>query len=150
MTRSCAIAALAALFLSLAPVVALAQGQAAVEQQIRDAEKNWGAAVMAGDQAALGRILGNDLIYAHSSGVIETKQEYLGKLKTGDQKYASIDHQSVTVRPYGDVAIAHIKTRMTGSTKGVPFDNQLMLLHVWRKQGGNWQLVAHQSTRLNP
>jgi ketosteroid isomerase-like protein len=150
MTRFFAIAALAALFLSLAPIGALAQGQAAVEQQIRDAERNWGAAVVAGDHAALGRILGGDLIYAHSSGVIENKQEYLGKLKSGDQKYASIDHQSITVKQYGEIAIAHTKTRMTGSTKGVPFDNQLMLLHVWRKQGGNWQLVAHQSTRLNP
>jgi hypothetical protein len=37
---------------------------------------------------------------------------------------------------------------MVGKTKGVPFDNQLMMMHVWVKQGKDWKLVAHQTTRL--
>jgi ketosteroid isomerase-like protein len=121
---------------------------AAPNDEITKIEKDWSAAVAALDYAALDRILDPQLIYAHSTGVVETKDEYLKKMKSGDQKYDAIAHQSLTVKVYGNSAVAHSKVRMTGKTKGVPFDNQLMMMHVWVRQGKDWKLVAHQTTRL--
>jgi hypothetical protein len=68
-------------------------------------------------------------------------------LKTGDQKYASIDFINPTIRVYGNAAVINTQARMTGATKGVPFDNTLFLMHVWVKQGNEWKLAAHQTTR---
>ena len=116
--------------------------------EISKLEKSWVAAVVARDQAALDRMLGDQLIYAHSTGIIDSKTDYLTKLKTGAQNYTGIEHQTMTVKPYGDAAVVHAKVRMTGKNKDGPFDNQLMMMHVWAKQGGRWQLVAHQTTRL--
>ena len=93
-------------------------------------------------------MLGDQLIYAHSTGIIDSKTDYLTKLKTGAQNYTGIEHQTMTIKPYGDAAVVHAKVRMTGKNKDGPFDNQLMMMHVWAKQGGRWQLVAHQTTRL--
>ena len=118
------------------------------DEELRQAEKNWAAAVVKGDQAALERILAPDLIYAHSTGNIESKSEYLGKLKSGAQKYDAIDYQSTTVKTYGNAAVVHSKVRMRGTNKDGPFDHQLMMLHLWVKQGNSWQLAAHQTTRL--
>jgi len=121
---------------------------AAIEDQVRQAEKSWATAVTSGDQAALGRMLADQLIYAHSTGIVDTKADYLGKMRSGDQKYEGIEHQNMTISSYGDSAVVHSTVRMTGKTKGQPFDNKLMMLHLWVKQGGRWQLAAHQTTRL--
>ena len=105
------------------------------------------AAVKKNDVAGAGRYLADDLIYTHSTGIVEGKQEYLNKLKTGDQKYTGVDFIKPTFRVFGNTAVVNTQARMTGATKGVPFDNTVFLLHVWVKQGNEWKLVAHQTTR---
>jgi ketosteroid isomerase-like protein len=136
----------------LLAIITLAIGasgsRGAAEDEIRSAEKRWAAAVTAGDLAALDRMLGEQLIYAHASGVVENKGEYLGRLRSGAQKYDAIEHQEITVRVYGDSAVAHAKARMAGQSNGRAFDDRLMLMHFWVKQGGSWRLVAHQTARL--
>lgn len=121
---------------------------ATTEDEIRQIEKGWAAKVTSGDHAGLERILGGQLIYAHSTGTIENKSEYMARLRRGAQKYDRIEHQSITVRIYGDAAVAHSKVRMTGTSDTRAFDDRLMMMHVWVKQGGRWQLAAHQTTKL--
>jgi len=93
-------------------------------------------------------MLADQLIYAHSTGVIETKSEYMARLRRGTQKYDRIEHQNLTVKTYGDAAVAHSKVRMTGTSDTRAFDDRLMMMHLWVKQGGRWQLAAHQTTKL--
>jgi ketosteroid isomerase-like protein len=105
------------------------------------------AAVKNNDVAAAERFLADDLIYTHSTGVVETKSQYLAKLRSGDQKYSSFDLTNPVIRTYGNAAVLNSQIRMQGATKGVPFDNNLFIMQVWAKQGGSWKLVAHQTTR---
>jgi len=133
--------------LLLAAVISAAAA-AGPEDEIRNAEKQWATAVMKQDFTVLASILGEQLIYAHSTGVVDTKGEYLGKLKAGGTRYDLIEHRSLTVKIYGDAAVAHARVRMKGATREGPFDNELMMMHFWVKQGGRWRLVAHQTTRL--
>jgi len=133
---------------ALAALLASVAAAAGPEDAVRNAEKQWAAAVVAGDFAAVDRLLSSSLIYAHSTGVIETKAEYLGKLRSGTQKYTGIDHESLTVKMHGDAAVAHSKVRMRGTNAQGPFDNVLMMLHLWVKEGGQWRLAAHQTTKL--
>jgi ketosteroid isomerase-like protein len=133
--------------LLLAASMTLALG-AGAEDEIKAAEKTWTQAVVKRDQAALGRLLHDQLIYAHSTGIVESKSEYLGKLSAGTQRYDGIDYEAMTVKVHGDSAVVQGTVRMRGATKGEPFDNRLMVLHVWVKSGRSWQLAAHQTTRL--
>lgn len=121
---------------------------AANDPAIVNAEKAWAKAVVAGDAAAVEALLSPDLIYAHSTGVVESKAEYAGKIRTKEYNYKGIDHQSITVRMFGNSAVAHSKVHMYGVNKTGPFDNNLIMLHLWVKQGGKWLLAAHQTTRL--
>jgi len=118
------------------------------EQEVREAEKVWASAVMRADAAALEQILDDQLIYAHSTGVIESKAEYLGRLRRGAQKYDLIEHRRLTVKLHGAAAVAHSEVRMTGQSNQQPFDDRLMMLHLWVQRDGRWRLAAHQTTRL--
>jgi ketosteroid isomerase-like protein len=125
----------------------LAFGQSGSEAEIKKAETAWTTAVSKSDAAAVASLLSDDLIYTHSTGLAESKSQYLAKLKTGAQKYDSIQYSDQKIRLFGNTAVVNGTFRMTGSTKGVPFDNTLLVTHVWVKQGNGWKLVSHQTTR---
>ena len=121
---------------------------AELEEQIRNAEKGWSAAVVAGDHAALDHMYGDRLVYTHSTGIVENKSEYMARLRSGKQKYDAIDFDSMSIHTYGDAAVSACKARMRGASNGKPFNDTLLLTHVWVKQNGRWQLVAHQTTKV--
>ena len=127
---------------------ALACG-AGVEDEVRKAESGWVAAVTKNDLSGLEKLLSPGLVYTHSTGIVDSKASYIESLRGGNQKYDSVTHEDMKVNVHGNVGVLTAKVRMTGKTKGAPFDNQLRVIHVWVKQpSGGWQLVAHQTTRL--
>lgn len=120
----------------------------AADDDLRAAEKAWGAALVARDGAALEKIYTPELIYAHSTGKVETKTQYLARLNGGKQRYESVTHESMQIVRYGDSAVTHSIARMTGHNDSGPFDDHLMIIHMWVKQGGAWHLAAHQTTKI--
>ena len=121
---------------------------ASAEEEIRNAEKVWAEAVKGRNLAALEKIFTPELIYAHATGAIETKQKYLDRLRSGAQRYDSLTHESIKVVPYGDSAVAHSLVRVTGANSSGPFNDHVMMIHLWVKQAGTWRLAAHQTTRI--
>jgi ketosteroid isomerase-like protein len=121
---------------------------APADDEIRNAEKAWAEAVKSRNFAALEKIFSPELIYAHSTGAIETKQKYLDRLRSGAQRYDGITHETIKVVAYGDSAVAHSLVRMTGGNSSGPFNDHLMMMHLWVKQGGSWRLAAHQTTKI--
>jgi ketosteroid isomerase-like protein len=136
------------LTLTLGAIAFTANAASADEQQIIAAEKSWASAVLTKDFAKLGAMLTPDLIYAHSTGIIDDKTSYLQKMKSGKQNYAGIEHKSTTVRMHGDSAVAHSMMRMHGTNAAGPFDDQVMTMHLWVKSNGKWLLAAHQTTKV--
>lgn len=128
----------------LLATAALAQTAA----DITAAEKNWASKVLARDVKALERIVADDLIYAHSTGIIDTKHSYLAKIGEGRQVYTKVEHQKMETRLYGTTAITHCIMRMVGTNQAGPFDDKVMMMHVWVKKSGAWVLAAHQTTRI--
>ena len=120
------------------------------EADLRNQESAWAAAVVARDFPALDKILMDDLIYAHSTGAVESKAEYLDRLRKGAQRYDSITPEKVRAASHGDSAVTHTILRMKGSSDGKPFDDHLMMLHLWVKQGSKWRRAAHQTTWVAP
>lgn len=112
-------------------------------------DKAWIKAVLGRDIAALDRMLATDLIYGHATGVVDTKQSYLDKLKGGRQVYRSLEQRKVSVRIHGDAAVTHSWTHVTGVNPAGPFDDKIMMIHVWVKKGGTWQLLGHQTTKVD-
>jgi ketosteroid isomerase-like protein len=127
----------------------LARGTPKAGEQIERAEQAWASAARGSDFDRLEQILAADLIYSHSSGLVESKAQYLESLRSGRQKYDSIEFHEMEIRVRGKTAMVAGKVRMTGNTQGEPFDNMLRFLHVWVKAKRGWQLAGHQTARLS-
>jgi hypothetical protein len=100
------------------------------------------------DSAALDQILADDLTYTHSSGMLETKAQFIESLKSGRVKYESVECDEVKVRDYGTTAVvtgfANFKVQSGG--RGTSF--RVRFTDVYVNRGDLWQMVAWQSTRL--
>ncbi len=104
------------------------------------------------DVATLGKIYGDDLTYAHSSALTETKAEVLKNIQ-GPSVAEFMKFSETQIRVYGDVALAKGVVDFRNGAPGKMLDNHLNILWVMvrRSQGPHgWQIVARQTTRIGP
>jgi len=136
---------LLAMTLMAVPAVCADDAAKAVEA----AERGWAKGVTTNDFALLEKVLGADLTYTHSTGAVDTRDSYIGNLKSGKSKYVKVDHDMLKVQVLGkDTAITICKAQVVTMADGKPNPAHLSFLHVFQKRGGQWVMVAHQSARL--
>jgi len=116
------------------------------EQAVRAAVAQFNEAAHKGDPATLDKLLGADLIYAHSSALIENKAQCIAALVKGKPDFQMAPE--VHVKLYGNTAIVHSKMTANVVQNGTPNKIQLDLLQVWVKTKNSWQMVARHTTRL--
>ncbi len=138
--------------ISLVCLLPLAKAQTAGdgEREIRELETQRFQAMERVDVAALNRILSDDLIYTHASGLQQTKAEVIGVLGSGDMKYESITPDKVRVRIFKETAVVTGRASIKIKAGGEEQSFRICYLDVYVKQDGRWQMVAWQSSRVAP
>jgi hypothetical protein len=106
------------------------------------------AAQMSGDFAALERMIGDDLVYIHSSSNVDTKASFIESLRSGAVKYRSMKPLELKVRAYGCVGIVSGRLDVEVTVRGQDNTLQLLFHSVWAKRASGLQFVSWQATRL--
>jgi uncharacterized protein (TIGR02246 family) len=117
-------------------------------QDVKDAEKAWAEATAKGDEAALNKLLADDMVYTHSNGEDDTKAAFIANMKNGVRKYTKVNHENMDAKVYGNTAIVRATANIETIQKGKTGPAHLKWIHVWVNRDGKWQLLAHQSLRL--
>ncbi len=104
------------------------------------------AAMTSGDLASLEELLHDQLLYTHSSGMMDTKASWLLAMKSGKTRYKSVKCSDQQVRILGDVALVTGKGHIEAEINGQPRTLRLMFLNAWAKTPQGWKFVAWQST----
>jgi VCBS repeat-containing protein len=120
----------------------------ASEAEIRSAEAAFAKAIQAKDIATLDKLFLPKIIYAHATGKIETKKEYLDRLSGGKQVYKSYTIERNDIVDYGASATSHLTVRVTGTNDAGPFNDHVLMLHHWVKENGAWRLASHQTAKI--
>ena len=123
-----------------------AQGGAA--EAVKAAELARFKAQTTGDLKALDALLGDELVYTHSSAAVDSKASYVESMRSGALKYQTIEPRDIQVRVFGNTAVITAAAHITAISKGQPVDNQLRYTDVWVLRDGRWQMVSWQSTRI--
>ncbi len=137
--------AVPALALTIVPALAVAQDASTAVLAAQDARF---AATIKADVAALGALMTDDLTYTHSSGVTETKAEFLDGVKNGKYLYRSIESKDRRVRLHGDAAIVSGTAHIVIEPGGKRTDIDLYFSELYVKEGSAWRMALWQSTRL--
>lgn len=117
-------------------------------QGVLAAEERRYRAMLEGDLDALDRLLADEVSYAHSSGVRDTKDEYLAKVRSGYYVYRRIDHPVERVEVVGDTAVVVGRMAADLDVDGVPKSIDNLALAVWARRDGQWVLLGYAPTRL--
>jgi ketosteroid isomerase-like protein len=115
---------------------------------VKAAELERFAAAEQDDLDGLGGLLADDLTYTHSTGELQTKAQFLDRLKSGKLKFKKIEPSDLQVRVYGATAIITGTAKLAVVSDGQPKDVNIRFTDAWVNRAGRWQLVAWQSTKL--
>lgn len=137
--------ALKLLPLSAAPVAAIAGPD---EKALLALLEKWRVASLAGDRKTLESIIDPNCLYSHSNARLETGTEQIEAAVTGKPKYEKLEVSAPTVREHGSNAVIRCNMAIRTNNAGTVNNLNLNVLTVWNKQGGNWKMIARQSTRL--
>lgn len=109
------------------------------------------SAMKSPDREKLAAVFSDDLHYAHSSGVVDTKGSFIEVLTSGKTKYVGYDYEERKVTfPVPGIALMTGRTRIRAVTATGEMDSVLSFLGVWREEKGQWRFLAWQSCKLPP
>jgi len=124
-------------------------GAITAEEALRAEDARY-AAQTSNDFAAMERMFGQDLVYIHSSAVVDNKESYIQSMRSGTAKYKSMRRGEVKVRTYGCLAIITGTTEFDVTSSGEDLSLQLRFHSVWVKRGQGVQFISWQATRVPP
>lgn len=120
------------------------------EAEIREAIRNYDAALRRGDTTAAGRFWAEEYIFINPAGQRLSRADRMANVQTGATAFDSLAHapDEEVIHVYGNGSIATYTTRLhiTGRYSGQGQEGYLRGLVVWVRREGRWQQVASQLT----
>ncbi len=109
------------------------------------------AAMKSPDRDKLSAIFSDELRYAHSSGVVDTKASFIESLLKGSTKYLAVDYvERQFTFPAPGIALMTGSANLKIGLETGPIEPTLAFLAVWRLEGGQWHFLAWQSCKVAP
>lgn len=124
------------LFFGVALYMVAASAIAGPEQTLIDLDKQWGTASMAGDTAAVGALLADDLVSVSEDGIVGKAEDLAANEPAPEgATYDATDYK-----------VMFLDDNTAIMTHAVGGENGHYSLHVWSKDGDSWKVVATSST----
>jgi hypothetical protein len=121
---------------------------AVVEREVLETDARRVQALLSSDFAVLEDLLADDLTYVHSNGNLDTKDTYIGALRSGATRYLSMVMSGLRVRANENTAVVTGTFEARVQTRGGEVNPKPRVLMVYVKRDGRWQMLAWQSTNI--
>lgn len=106
--------------------------------------QRWAEAEQRADIAALDAMTVADFMLVGPLGFVLDKQQWLDRYRSGDLVTSSLVWDEVTVREYGDAAIAVGRHTQRATYRGQPSDGEFRATHIAVRTADGWQLAGIQ------
>jgi ketosteroid isomerase-like protein len=114
-------------------------------------------AVGRNDVTVLERLLAPDYVEVSPLGQVDRRAQVIGFYRTAAQaqtgqasELTAVAVDELSVRVYGDVAVAIAGESFTMNVAGTPVARPMRSTLVWHKVGGAWKLVSSHHTTVRP
>ncbi|RJF93534.1 nuclear transport factor 2 family protein [Sphingomonas cavernae] len=146
--RRWAMAGLAALHL-MAPTMVAADGLAANVAELRAFADRFDQAQIAGDGAALDRMVSDDLVFIAGSGQRLGKTDFIAGWTEPGTRYEPVTLEDRVIMPLGsDAGIASAAVTIRGVSDGKAFASRIRFADTFHRINGEWRAVHIQVTKL--
>jgi hypothetical protein len=120
----------------------------AQKNEVEDAVSKLTKLMVTPDSLALDKIVLNNLSYGHSSGKIQSKQEFLHSLLSGESDFVDINLTDQTVIVQNKTALVRHTLNAKTNDKNVPGNVKLYILLIWSKEKSGWKLLGRQAVKV--
>ena len=125
-----------------------ADADANTEKEVANLSKQMTDALVKGDMAFADGATADDWMIIVSTGGVADKAQRSKDVKDGNLKYEALDKSEMKVRVYGDAAVVTGLARIKIRFKGQEFGGIDRFTEVFVRQGGKWQCVSTQGSRV--
>ncbi len=125
-----------------------APGTAEDEAAVAAAVDTLNKGILDPEQGLLENIASDALSYGHSGGKVQNKAEFVDDLVNGSFDFETVEISDQTISVSGDNAIVRHVFTSKATNAGAPVDLKIGNLLVWRKENGQWKLLARQAFKL--
>ena len=122
--------------------------QSADEGLIAEALEKFKAAMVQPDSLVLAAIASDDLVYVHSSGTVRNKQGFIDEFMKRWTNFSKVTILDQQIKITGDIAIVRHRLQADAHNPGYPAAVDIIILMVWRKENGQWKMLARQAAKI--
>jgi ketosteroid isomerase-like protein len=112
------------------------------DDSLRTAESALRRAQLAGDSAALERLLDDALVFTGPDGNVYGKQDDLDAHRQGWVRITRLEPSEERVQRFGSIAVVSVRMEMAGTFRGAPFAGPFRYTRVWCERPDGWRIVA--------
>ncbi|MEQ1811302.1 MAG: nuclear transport factor 2 family protein [Terricaulis sp.] len=105
--------------------------------------------MLAADVNGMDELFADDMVWVHASGGIDTKASMLERFGQGVMKYHALERTDITIRVFGDAAVAIGTVTIDGEVGSVRKKINSRFTGVWVKEGDRVRLASWQSARMD-
>ncbi|MCW5619777.1 MAG: nuclear transport factor 2 family protein [Burkholderiales bacterium] len=124
-------------------------GEISAEEAMRAEDARY-AAQTGNDFERMQSLFGDDLVYIHSSAVVDDKSAYIDSMRSGTVRYRVMRYSDVQVRTFGCLALITGNGDFDVTVKGQDMAVQLRFHSIWAQRANGPQFVSWQATRVPP
>ncbi len=118
-------------------------------QELADIQQQLAKAWVAGDRAAIERIIAPDWSVTGTDGRVGGRADVLRDVfETKVHRISVLEIDDVSVRVFGETAVVTGRTHGRGEYSNVPYDVTLRFTDVFVRRDGRWQAVASHASLL--
>lgn len=112
---------------------------------VKQAAEGWTGAAVKQDAVGLQKYMSEDLQYAHAGGNTQNREQYIAAVTKGPARYEAFTFSDLKIKLYGKVGVltGFVDVKMVGQDSF-----RVRTLQIYTENNGQWQMAAHQSTRL--
>jgi ketosteroid isomerase-like protein len=139
-----------ALFLCL-PLRLIAQPhhRRLAHEQIQALERQWRAAMLTNDAAAMDKLLSDDYLGITPSGELLTKAQQLERMRTRDLTITTLNVSDVKIKLIGSIAIVNSLAQVDGMSEGKALTGSFRYTRVYQRlPSGAWNVTSFEATHI--
>ena len=120
--------------------------EAGTQSKIIALEKAWNQAYKLGDRRSLDVLLDDHIVLINDDGTVQTKTQFLASVKATNSQEQQVAPESMSVRVFGNTAIATGVFRAKGVGGGKRYVRRERFVDTWLFNAGKWVCVATNAT----
>lgn len=126
----------------------MSQVESVTHQYVRALEQQRYSFLLENDPESYARLCHPELIFVHATGTVESKESFLGALRSGDVLYERVEHPIHSCVVVENTAVISGEVHAELSVEGVSVTLRNHVVATWIRETAEWSLLSHVGVPL--